>query len=282
MQKEDTRELIHLSSKLSVLSFNMLADSLANSFPNVDSKYLDWKHRKNLIIQCATERFPDIIVLQECDKFVEIYQVLSHNYNGMFAQKQNHHIDGIAIFIRKHIQIIRSYKLKYSNGSQVACIAHLSLDGKHFMLAGTHLKSSEFEDRKLLTDDEVKNHDIKFQNIRLVQIMDLYKDLERSKLPFIIAGDFNEEPNRLATSFMDNVAVNAYDSRKYHYTTYKKRTDTIKYQVIDHIYASKDFKIYSILPVPVIENPYNQNNNTFLPNAQYPSDHVYLYVEYIL
>jgi endonuclease/exonuclease/phosphatase (EEP) superfamily protein YafD len=252
----------------------MLADSLADSFPNLEPQYLTWQHRKPLILSIIQERFPDIIVLQECDKFDEINEALKANYQGMFAQKQKEHLDGVAIFVRKSIKIIRSYKLKFSNGSQVACVAHLSLDNKHFVLAGVHLKSSEFENKKTLSNEEVKVH-----------VMDLYKDLDRLKMPFIVSGDFNEEPGKSATSFMDSVATSAYAGMPHHYTTYKKRTEMIKYQAIDHIYASKDFKLYSVLPVQKIEDPHHTNPSAtkieFLPNANYPSDHVYLYAEYI-
>jgi mRNA deadenylase 3'-5' endonuclease subunit Ccr4 len=36
---------------LSITTFNMLADSLANSFPNTDSKFLKWDHRKPRILE---------------------------------------------------------------------------------------------------------------------------------------------------------------------------------------------------------------------------------------
>jgi len=280
------RELVFFSSKLSIMTFNMLADSLADSFPNVESKFLTWEHRKLLVLSIIRERMPDIIVLEECDKFDEINEDLKSNYNGMFAQKQGNHADGVAIFVSKRIKIIQSYRLKFNNGSQVACMAHLSLDNKHFAVAGVHLKSSEFEDRKLLSEVDVQSHDTKFEAIRLAQMIVVYKELVKLDLPFIIAGDFNEEPNKASTTYLDAMATSAYGKVPYHYTTYKKRTDTIKYQTIDHIYASKEFKIYSLLPSPIISDPYHLDpavpKSEFLPNVKYPSDHVYLYAEYIL
>lgn len=280
------RELIFLSSKMSIITFNMLADSLADSFPNVEPKFLTWSHRKPLIMSIISERLPDIIVLQECDKFDEINEELKANYNGLFAQKQGKHVDGVAIFVSKRIKIIQSYELKFNNGSQVACVAHLSLDNKHFALAGIHLKSSEFEDCKLLSESDFQAHKSKFEAIRLAQTVFVHKNLIKLDLPFIIVGDFNEEPDKASTTYLDAMAISAYGKVSHHYTTYKKRTDTIKYQTIDHIYASKEFKIYSLLPSPIILDPYHLDptvsKSEFLPNSKYPSDHMYLYVEYIL
>jgi mRNA deadenylase 3'-5' endonuclease subunit Ccr4 len=273
------RELKYFANKLSILSFNMLANSLANNFPLVESKYLTWEHRKPMILSIIQERFPDIIVLQECDKFEEISNHLKNNYDGLFAQKQGEHLDGVAIFVRKTIKIIKSYKLNFTNGSQVACIAQLAIDNKHFIVAGIHLKSSEFEEKKLLSSNDFNLYEWKFQTIRMAQIMELNKELYSYNLPFIVAGDFNEEPGKPAIQYMDSIATSAYKNQPDHYTTYKKRTDTIKCQIIDHIYASYEFKLNAILPVLKLNHLSNSNNN-FLPNANYPSDHVWIYAEY--
>jgi len=271
------RELVFCSSKFSIMSFNMLADSLDDSFPNVDPKFLTWEHRKPLILSIIQDRHPDIIVLQECDKFDEINEFLKANYNGMFSQKQKEHTDGVAIFVRKNIKIIWTHTFNFSNRSQVACVAQLSIDNKPFVLAGVHLKSSEFENKKTLSGNELKAHDEKFQEIRANQVVELFIHLDRLKMPFMVSGDFNEEPGKPATLLMDKIAISAYAGIPHHYTTYKKRTEMIKHQTIDYIYATKEFKLHSVLPVPKIED----GESDFLPNANYPSDHVYLYAEYI-
>lgn len=263
------RELLHISSKLTVMSFNILADSLAHSFPNVDGKYLDWEYRKPEIIRLIRERFPDIIVLQECDKFEELQEEFKYNYHAYFMCKQNDHSDGIAIFVRNHMQVNNVHKHSFDNSSQVALIIEISLYNKKFMLAGIHLKSSEFDS----SQDKKQIH--QFEKIRLCQVIDLCQKLGTYKLPYIVAGDFNEEINKPATNYMGLLAKNAYADQQHHYTTYKKRTDQVICHAIDHIYATDLFKLTAILPVQKITE-----NSEFLPNSKYPSDHLYIYADY--
>jgi endonuclease/exonuclease/phosphatase family metal-dependent hydrolase len=44
----------------------------------------------------------------------------------------------------------------------------------------------------------------------------VYKELVKLDLPFIIAGDFNEEPNKASTTYLDAMATSAYDKVPYH------------------------------------------------------------------
>lgn len=164
MWEENDRELVFRSSKFSILV--------------VDIDTPDH----------ITERASDIIVLQKCDKFDEINLSLQNNYNGL-----NGYLPNTAVFIRKNIRVICSYKFNSSH------IMHLSIYNERFILAIVHL----------------------------TKIMDLYKELEHSKLPFIVTGEFNEE----STVFMDKISFSAY-----------KKT-------AHNIYASCEFKLYSFLPL---------------------------------
>lgn len=51
-----------------LLQFNTLANSLSDAFPYVDSKYLTWEHRKQLLVREILQHRPDVITLEEVDK----------------------------------------------------------------------------------------------------------------------------------------------------------------------------------------------------------------------
>jgi len=51
-----------------LLQFNTLANSLSDSFPYVDSTYLQWEHRKKLLCAEILQHKPDVVCLEEVDK----------------------------------------------------------------------------------------------------------------------------------------------------------------------------------------------------------------------
>jgi len=97
------------------MQWNILADALAfNSFDRVPDDLLHWNVRLPLIAHHIHDHKPDIICLQECDKFDDILQALGEKYDGVFAPKKDQLI-GNAIYWNKSSGVERISELKSVN-----------------------------------------------------------------------------------------------------------------------------------------------------------------------
>ncbi len=275
----------------------MLGDSLSGGFKNTDAKDVEWKHRKPLILNILKQNNPDIICVQECDKFDELFEELKQEYYGNFVKKitktgwkrkdgADDHKDGVAIFIkRSKIKIEETKPIRLNTGrddSQVALIHLLSVNEFKFLLVSTHLKSSEFE-------SQTKENKFEFESWRSDQVRELgselrhqfgafkpftheYESSENPLLPMLVVGDMNAERDEVCMQYLyDFGLASAYAGipKADCYTTYKKRNEKVKCMEEDYILYSKNhFKVVEILGLPP--------KTEFLPNETYPSDHLWL------
>lgn len=99
------------ASQLSVLTFNVLADGLAQDggFIRAPQEALQWDHRKALLLAEITAADADIVCLQECNHFEDCFEpeLARLGYAGHFvaklhspAQQYGHSADGCALFYR--------------------------------------------------------------------------------------------------------------------------------------------------------------------------------------
>jgi len=247
------------------MTWNALADSLADSFPDVDKKYLTWEYRKGLIMQVIEENSYDIVCLQEVEHFNDFYQpeMEKLGYEGIFQSKfseDNVERDGVALmwkkskFEKKNHDIIRYTP----NDTQLAIISLLyGKSGKNVpsvCVATTHLKASiGFEDKR------------KTQGVSLLESVD---KVNTEKYPVVICGDFNDTPDSLVCNKFRKHFSSAYSGESW--TTWKKRETVVK-RTIDYIWYDYDsFRVTETLETPnksEIDPPY-------LPSAHYPSDHI--------
>lgn len=286
---------------VTVFQWNMLEDSSAQSFVNVDAKFRQWTHRKPLIIKFLTQHDPDIICIQECDKFEELQEALKQKYNGTFVKKiGDDHKDGVAIFIKCHINLrtTTSIQLKTDgrNDAQVALINELQIGDEFIYVVSTHLKSSEFESQTSTIETKANKPD--FDAIRKAQAMritdalitkwfdrhghyspDSAMDVMMAYFPRVhalILGDLNEDRNGSAVTYLNGLGLkSAYESvysKDDCYTTYKQRDKKVKCMEEDYILHSPHFKLCELLSLPP--------KDAFLPNEHYPSDHVYLFARF--
>lgn len=91
------------TERFTVASYNILADRNAfehrDLYVNVPSQYLKWSHRKRVICKELFGLDPDIICLQEVDRYVEISNALvKAGYTGSYKRRTGDTIDGCAMF----------------------------------------------------------------------------------------------------------------------------------------------------------------------------------------
>lgn len=199
-------------ASLTILTWNILSSQLAINFPAVNPDYLEWSYRKHLIFEEFFRVNPDLILLQELDKYEEVAKELkTKGYTGIFQVKRGWHNDGIAIFYKEEKFKLKNKFLIKFEGNQNALGLRLNDGDQEFCVFTTHLKSFE-----------------KFDYVRTGQVkklVEFFKGLE--KLPIIIGGDFNSEPGSCAYNEVYNNCLGLksvyYFGKEVEYTTVKQR-----------------------------------------------------------
>lgn len=263
---------------MKILHWNILADGLAfDTFANVENKDLVWEKRLPMIVKIIQEYDPDIFDLVEVDHFEDLQNAFPTHY-GFFRSKNisNTNVksgfsdgsnlaqipalgfgDGSALFVRKNkyeVQSIQTYQLA-PNSSQIFVLAKIvGLHEVHdyvqkvpFYYGVCHLKAkSEFSDTR---GEQVK----------------AILGLNTLNLPYIIGGDFNDEPNSPCMNLMkEHFSV----SHPPDFTTWKSRNDNVVKRVIDY-YCFKNFDTKNIFTTI----PKNICIDKIVPNCNFPSDH---------
>ncbi|OAY82281.1 Carbon catabolite repressor protein 6, partial [Ananas comosus] len=114
------------SERFVVLSYNILADYLARDhqsklYFHIPGFILDWEWRKKRILFEFGLWAPDIICLQEVDKFHDLQEELAiRGYNGLWKMRTGNAVDGCAVFWRtnrytnlEHCDIVTGQHLKH-------------------------------------------------------------------------------------------------------------------------------------------------------------------------
>lgn len=168
------------NSKFTVMSWNILADSLAED--------IDWDTRKDDIFNMITNINADIIALQEVDKYNEFVDLLGDEYQGYYIQKIAENdktipTDGSCLFVRKSkFKILHIMDELIIPGAGGQVFIQMKLEsvqkGNVFHIITTHLKSKS-----------------RFEKNRVNQINVLLKRIEDVHDPCIICGDLNAFPH---------------------------------------------------------------------------------------
>ncbi|KAK9711103.1 RNA exonuclease ngl2 [Basidiobolus ranarum] len=105
--------------KFTILTYNVLAQCLIKRtlFPYATKKALRWGHRKTNILNEILSLSPDIVCLQELDKYEEFFgpELKNAGYDGRYHQKEgNSEKDGCAILWKKDkFSHVNHYKILY-------------------------------------------------------------------------------------------------------------------------------------------------------------------------
>lgn len=266
------------SKSFTVLSWNTLADCLTlsspiyDSFPKVSYKYLEWKFRKELLIEIIHKYRPDIVCLYEVDHYDDWYkpELYKKGFDGHWCKKMsNGNLDGTAIFWKNTLfNPPKIVIMPYDNReSQFAFIAEFSgfkynIKSTPFIIAATHLKSKpSFEERRLK------------QGTKLLDELKYMRFRNDNPIPTIICGDFNDIPDSLVCTLVDKsykscnpIQVKTSDCNT-SWTTWKERSDNVVKRIIDYMWVSDDIEILS-------RSSYVSDVDGPLPSEKFPSDHL--------
>jgi len=264
-----------------ITTWNILADALRDAFPYVPPGCLEWSVRGPAILAELTSvplgRLPDVICLQEVDRFDELSHGLAeHGYSGLHLPKAVGR-DGLALFHRRDLLVPLGFerpadaRLRYrgrdgSPATQVALLARFQFHDRTLLVATTHLRAKE-------------GHELE----REAQARELCEHIDRIRRPgeaIIVAGDFNDTPTSVALESMKRSslalksAYTALHSGEDAWTTWKIRERETR-RVIDYVFHSPE-----LAPVRLLQAPDTAHVPAHrLPDWAFPSDHLDLAVE---
>ncbi|KAF7813799.1 carbon catabolite repressor protein 4-like protein 3-like [Senna tora] len=223
--------------RFTVASYNILADRNASEhrdlYTNVPSHYVKWDRRRRVI---CTELFgwdPDIICLQEVDKYVELSNILvkagytgsykssyqsikERNYvnlmtseNGL-QRRTGDTIDGCAMFWKADkFQLLEAENIEFKgiglrdNVAQLSVFEMRNSDSRRILIGNIHVLYNP-------SRGEVKLGQIRFLLSRAQALSEKW-----GNAPVVLAGDFNSTPQSGIYKFLSSSELNImfYDRR---------------------------------------------------------------------
>ena len=315
-----TSDAANSGTRLSVLQFNVLADSLCAQMDNCGGfagprDSMEWEQRRTRLIEVVTRHgaLPDIVGMEEVDHFTEWLepQMAALGYAGVWAKKPKEKSkDGSALFwqtgrlaLRGEVEVQRFVEADGSGANQIALLATLDVlaaplppaaaaaasappvpPAAAVFVVVTHLKASK---------------DAKGELDRAQQIVQLFDRVAalRGDLPCIAVMDMNAAPE---TSASAPYPAAAYPAALSHgalrvgsayaralgsepaWTTWKRRVGAFKAGEAKHT-IDYIFTTADIAVTRVLNVPDDASVvETRLPGWEYPSDHVALRADLVL
>ncbi|KAJ8497978.1 hypothetical protein OPV22_008530 [Ensete ventricosum] len=204
-----------------VLSYNILADYLARDhrsklYFHIPQYILDWEWRKRRLLLEFRLWAPDIMCLQEVDRFNDLEEELAtQGYTGIWKMRTGVAVDGCAIFWRtnrfqlKYVETIEFNKLGLRDNVAQICVLESTIQSSINNESAYLLKSSD----QLRQANQVvvcnihvlynpKRGEIKLGQVRTL----LHRAYAVSKIwndaPVIVCGDFNSTPKSPLYNFI--------------------------------------------------------------------------------
>ncbi|CAO2165506.1 unnamed protein product [Urochloa humidicola] len=216
----------HQAERFKVLSYNILADYLAQEhrflYERIPSFILDWDWRKDKLVFEFGLWSPDILCLQEVDKFTDLEQAMaSRGYSGIWKMRTGNASDGCAIFWRtakfklRYEEDIEFNKLELRDNVAQICVLesvvpqNVRIDSTNLPTSNNHpLQAKQVVVCNIHVLYNPKRGDIKLGQVRTL----LDKAYAVSKMwndaPVILCGDFNSTPKSPLYNFVSEQKLN--------------------------------------------------------------------------
>ncbi|XP_057860593.2 carbon catabolite repressor protein 4 homolog 6 isoform X2 [Cryptomeria japonica] len=199
--------------RFTILSYNILADYLVRDhsqqlYLHIPHYILDWDWRKKRILLELGLWSPDIMCLQEVDKYQDLLlELRQRGYGGVFKERTGLAKDGCAIFWRTsrfellHEEFIEYSKLGLRDNVAQICVLQSKYVGT--AQAGASYLESSGQERKPVNRVVVCNIHVLFNpkrgEVKLGQVRVLVERAHAvskawDDAPVVIAGDFNSTP----------------------------------------------------------------------------------------
>jgi hypothetical protein len=270
-----------------LLFWNLLCNEYSYDWktsPKIELKYKIWEHRSKLFTHLFSDKsiISDIYCFVEVDKQDDLYIMLNNIVNqklfeSVYFPRPSTPLGIMLLYNRTKFKIINSYKYLLGNFvnqnfALVSILQELSYPYNIFVVLVTHLTAWE-----------------KNENARIKQINKLFysmandKNLKNLKInKIIICGDLNTNPSsNCIKQIVNNKFNSVFDISEEskddgNYTMVIDTVDEgLKKLKFDYIFVNNNIEIINkILPTNFLDFEKG------LPNENFPSDHIYLFIEF--
>jgi len=297
--------------QITIVQYNVLAEvyCTASRYNYCPEWALKWDYRKWNIIHEIAEYKPDIICLQEVDKFEFFDEELqSRGYRGAFRKRPNGMADGVALFYKiERFKLLDAHSVDYNkiqtvdNSNFSGQIRYQKNNVALFTLLETIVGVNEKPTRFCVATTHTY-WDPNFSDVKVRQSHMLLKKLEQylkykanMNTPVIITGDFNSLPTSAVYELYANGSVAGNHSDMRNYTQLKNFTHNFKLKsaysylkepltnltpwfkgTLDYIWYSEGFDLVSLFDMVPEDSIKREVGIVGLPTPTWPSDHAAL------
>ncbi|XP_010465952.1 PREDICTED: carbon catabolite repressor protein 4 homolog 3-like isoform X2 [Camelina sativa] len=208
--------------RFTVVSYNILGDRNASHhkdlYTNVSFPYLKWGYRKRLICEELIRLNPDIICLQEVDKYFDLFSMMEKaGYAGSYKRRTGDNIDGCAMFWKAdRFRVLERENIEFSQFGMCDNVAQLAV-----------LELRKCKSRKILLGNihvlyNPNKGDVKLGQIRSLCSKAHLLSKKWGDIPIVLGGDFNSTPQSPLYSFLASSELNIIEHDKKELSGQKK------------------------------------------------------------
>ncbi|KAL3512280.1 hypothetical protein ACH5RR_024997 [Cinchona calisaya] len=194
--------------RFTVVSYNILADRNAfkhwDLYRNVPSIFLRWHHRKRVICEELIGLNPDIICLQEVDKYFDLLTILEKaGYLGSYKRRTGDYVDGCAMFWKADkFQLLEGESIEFrqyglrDNVAQLSVFEMRKAKSRRILIGNVHVLYNP------------RRGDVKLGQIRFLLSKAYILSKKWENAPVVLAGDYNSTPQSAIYSFFSSSELN--------------------------------------------------------------------------
>ncbi|KAJ4825121.1 hypothetical protein Tsubulata_136953 [Turnera subulata] len=208
VEADGTQQQLASQERFTVVSYNILGDQNAyyhrDMYPNVPSPFMKWAHRKRVLCDELIGYSPDIICLQEVDKYFDLLSFMEKaGYSGSYQRRTGGYVDGCATFWRtEKFRLLEGESFEYKgfglrdNVVQVSVFETCKAESRRLVVGNIHVLFNPHR-------GEVKLAQLRFLLSRAHILSEKW-----GNIPVILAGDFNSTPRSAIYKFLSSSELN--------------------------------------------------------------------------
>ncbi|GAB4860961.1 hypothetical protein Ancab_036121 [Ancistrocladus abbreviatus] len=198
-----------------IVSYNILGDRNASKhkdlYRNVPPLYMKWSHRKSVVCEEILGWSPDLICLQEVDRFYDLLSIMQKaGYIGLYKRRTGDNVDGCAVFWKADkLHLLGGESIEFKRHGLRDNVAQLSVfemikTKRRFVVGNIHVLYNP------------SRGDVKLGQVRMLSSRAHILSKTWGNLPVVLAGDFNSTPESAIYRFLSSSELNivAYDRRE--------------------------------------------------------------------
>ncbi len=248
------KKSIDHNPKICIVSYNILVPHWASQQkPCLANE--SWQSRCERLTSRMAEENPDIIALQEVERFQDVQKQMKRlGYQGIFSSRNNGEEEGCAIFYKKGRVKVRSNETLFFNdgtGRLAQKVTFKNQQNQEFVLFNTHILYH--------SNEELQNAEVK----------KVLNAVQNETKPSIVCGDFNLTPQKMSIQLLkNNGLVDTLEHEKE--GSFFMEGDDATGRRIDYIFTSENI---SVITSKVL------GKAALLPSSKEPSDHLPIMAE---